>query len=112
MQLRRMQEERQIKCSGSSCGSFFCRRRSQSLFLVSLSLLLDSIDFHLSFHLGLAFGHLDSRTSIRRVLVVTCMLALAYSLCQGTLELIAPDERYYVVKNQLRLYSHGGTIFW
>lgn len=61
---------------------------------------------------GLFFGHLDSRTSIRRVLMVTSFLALTYSICQGTLEIIAPDEKYYVKESKIELFSHGGTIFW
>ena len=40
---------------------------------------------------GLAFGHLDSQTSIRRVLLVTTLTSLTYSIVQGTLEIIAPD---------------------
>lgn len=56
---------------------------------------------------GLAFGHLDSRTSTNRVLVVTCFLALAYSLCQGTLEVIDPDEKFYVQERNVTLFSHG-----
>jgi len=61
---------------------------------------------------GLAFGHLDTRTSIRRVLLVTTLTSLTYSVIQGTLELIAPDEKFYIPQNQTRLYSHGGTGFW
>ncbi|KAI1305968.1 Transmembrane protein adipocyte-associated 1 -like protein [Halotydeus destructor] len=72
--------------------------------------------FHLSTEIsvlvfGLAFGHLDSRSAIRRVLLVTSLISLAYSGAQGTLELVAPDERYYVNEN-LSLYSHGGLPFW
>lgn len=63
---------------------------------------------------GLAFGHLDSRTSIRRVLMVTGLLSFGYSLIQGTLEIIAPDERFYVPLNSgtTKLYGHGGMKFW
>lgn len=63
---------------------------------------------------GLAFGHLDSRTSIRRVLMVTGLLSFGYSLIQGTLEIIAPDQRFYVPLNSgsTQLYGHGGMKFW
>lgn len=63
---------------------------------------------------GLAFGHLDSRTSIRRVLIVTGLLCFGYSLIQGTLELIAPDEKFYVPLDtgSTKLYGHGGMKFW
>lgn len=61
---------------------------------------------------GLAFGHLDSQTSIRRVLLVTSFISLAYSVCQGCLEIIAPDESFYIVQKDYYLFSHGGMIFW
>jgi len=60
---------------------------------------------------GLAFGHLDSQTSIRRVLLVTSFISLAYSICQGCLEIIAPDESF-LIKKDYYLFSHGGMIFW
>lgn len=58
------------------------------------------------------FGHLDSQTSIRRVLLVTSLVSLAYSVCQGTLEIIAPDETFFVSDKQYHLFAHGGTVFW
>lgn len=33
--------------------------------------------------LGLAFGHLESKSSIRRVLAITTVLSLAYSVTQA-----------------------------
>lgn len=61
---------------------------------------------------GLAFGHLDSRTSIQRVLIVTSCIVLIYSSTQGTLEIIAPDEAFYVFEPKKGIFSHGGMIFW
>ncbi|XP_054168798.1 transmembrane protein adipocyte-associated 1 homolog [Oppia nitens] len=61
---------------------------------------------------GLAFGHLDSQTSIRRVLLVTSFISLAYSICQGCLEIISPDESFYIEEQEYYLFSHGGMIFW
>ncbi|CAG2161640.1 unnamed protein product [Oppiella nova] len=61
---------------------------------------------------GLAFGHLDSHTSIRRVLLVTSFISLAYSICQGCLEIVAPDESFYIKDRDYYLFSHGGMIFW
>ena len=66
---------------------------------------------------GLAFGHLDSHTSIRRVLLVTTLTSLTYSIVQGTLEIIAPDEKFYfrdehLTPSEFKLYSHGGMSFW
>ncbi|XP_064604715.1 transmembrane protein adipocyte-associated 1 homolog [Liolophura sinensis] len=65
---------------------------------------------------GLAFGHLDIRTSIQRVLVVTSCIALLYSIIQGTLEFLYPDQRFHVDKKSTSenfdIFAHGGMIFW
>lgn len=64
---------------------------------------------------GLAFGHLDSRTSIQRVLVVTFIVALLYSCTQGTLEFLQPDPKFNISKSfeeNFDIFAHGGMIFW
>lgn len=61
---------------------------------------------------GLAFGHLDEHTSIRRVLVVTSFVALVYSGTQGVLELVMPDKKFYVPDKNFELFGHGGMLFW
>lgn len=61
---------------------------------------------------GLAFGHLESRTSIQRVLIFTTVLSLSYSCTQGTLEIIAPDENFYVSHKDYNIFAHGGMLFW
>lgn len=61
---------------------------------------------------GLAFGHLDSNTSIRRVLLVTFLLAFIYSTIQGTLEFTHPDKRFHAHEQNYALFAHGGMIFW
>ncbi|RWS29082.1 transmembrane protein adipocyte-associated 1-like isoform X2 [Leptotrombidium deliense] len=61
---------------------------------------------------ALFFGHLDSKRSIRRVLIVTSLISLSYSICQGALELIAPDEKFYIQDKQFHLFGHGGMVFW
>ncbi|XP_046570494.1 transmembrane protein adipocyte-associated 1 homolog isoform X1 [Haliotis rubra] len=66
---------------------------------------------------GLAFGHLDSHTSIRRVVVVTFTVALAYSCTQGTLEFVRPDPKFHVesganATENFDIFAHGGMIFW
>ncbi|XP_015920218.1 transmembrane protein adipocyte-associated 1 isoform X2 [Parasteatoda tepidariorum] len=60
---------------------------------------------------GLAFGHLDSQTSIRRVLLVTSLLSSVYSGLQGVLEITAPDENFIRVDKK-GLFGHGGMLFW
>ncbi|XP_074645695.1 transmembrane protein adipocyte-associated 1 homolog [Tubulanus polymorphus] len=62
---------------------------------------------------GLAFGHLDSRTSIRRVLFVTFFLALIYSVAQGTLEFVKKDNRRISSpSHNFDIFGHGGMIFF
>lgn len=60
--------------------------------------------------LGLAFGHLESKSSIKRVLGITAVLALAYSITQGTLEILYPDR--HLSAEDFNIYGHGGRHFW
>nr|XP_054606803.1 transmembrane protein adipocyte-associated 1 homolog isoform X3 [Nothobranchius furzeri] len=59
---------------------------------------------------GLAFGHLESKSSIKRVLAITAVLALAYSITQGTLEILYPDN--HLSAKDFNIYGHGGRHFW
>lgn len=60
--------------------------------------------------LGLAFGHLESKSSIKRVLAITTVLSLAYSVTQGTLEILYPDS--HLSAEDFNIYGHGGRQFW
>lgn len=60
--------------------------------------------------LGLAFGHLESKSSIKRVLAITTVLSLAYSATQGTLEILYPDA--HLSAEDFNIYGHGGRHFW
>ncbi|XP_074054533.1 transmembrane protein adipocyte-associated 1 [Macrotis lagotis] len=60
--------------------------------------------------LGLAFGHLESKSSIKRVLAITTVLSLAYSVTQGTLEILYPDS--HLSADDFNIYGHGGRHFW
>ncbi|KAJ0068978.1 hypothetical protein NL108_015745, partial [Boleophthalmus pectinirostris] len=59
---------------------------------------------------GLAFGHLESKSSIKRVLGITAVLALAYSITQGALEILYPDS--HLSAEDFNIYGHGGRHFW
>ncbi|RZF41560.1 hypothetical protein LSTR_LSTR000274 [Laodelphax striatellus] len=61
---------------------------------------------------GLAFGHLDSRSSIRYVLLATSLISLAFSTSQGYLEVFAPDENFKIHSRDYTLFGHGGMLFW
>ncbi|XP_058808242.1 transmembrane protein adipocyte-associated 1 homolog isoform X2 [Phymastichus coffea] len=60
----------------------------------------------------LAFGHLDSRSSIRRVLLATSFIALIFTITQGTLELILPDDTFHIPSRDFYVFGHGGMMFW
>ncbi len=57
-------------------------------------------------------GHLDSKTSIRRVLLATSCISLAFSISQGALEFVSPDESFHVSIKDYDLFGHGGMMFW
>ncbi|XP_066899375.1 transmembrane protein adipocyte-associated 1 isoform X2 [Kogia breviceps] len=57
-----------------------------------------------------ASGHLESKSSIKRVLAITTVLALAYSVTQGTLEILYPDA--HLSAEDFNIYGHGGRQFW
>lgn len=61
---------------------------------------------------GLFSGHLDVRSSIRRILSITLFVSLVYSICQGSFEIIAPDASFYIASKDYYLYGHGGMVFW
>lgn len=61
---------------------------------------------------GLAFGHLDSRNSIKAVLISTCAISLAFTITQGTLDLVLPDDAFHIPSKDLYLFGHGGMLFW
>lgn len=61
---------------------------------------------------GLAFGHLDSRSSIKRVLFATSFISLAFTITQGTLELVLPDDTFRIPSRDFYVFGHGGMMFW
>lgn len=61
---------------------------------------------------GLLAGHLDVRQSIRRILTITLVISLIYSVCQGSFEIISPDASFYIHSKSYYLFGHGGMIFW
>lgn len=61
---------------------------------------------------GLAFGHLDSRSSIRHVLLATSSLSLIFSLTQASLELWNPDPSFGRLFPEHEVFGHGGMLFW
>ncbi|XP_049787644.1 transmembrane protein adipocyte-associated 1 homolog isoform X1 [Schistocerca cancellata] len=61
---------------------------------------------------GLAFGHLDSRSSIRHVLLATSFISLGFTITQGVLEIVSPDESFHILSKDYNLFGHGGMLFW
>ncbi|KAJ8683480.1 hypothetical protein QAD02_019272 [Eretmocerus hayati] len=60
----------------------------------------------------LAFGNLDNRSSIRRVLLATSFIALVFTISQGTLELVLPDDTFHIPSRDFYVFGHGGMMFW
>lgn len=60
----------------------------------------------------LGSGHLDSKTSIRHVLLATSCISLVFSISQGALEFVSPDESFHVIGKDYELFGHGGMVFW
>lgn len=56
-------------------------------------------------------GHMESRSSIRYVLITTSFISLAYSVSQGALEIYMKDSIFKINKD-LNLFGHGGVMFW
>lgn len=63
-------------------------------------------------HVILFVGHLDSRSSIRRVLLATSFIALVFTISQGTLELVLPDDTFHIPSRDFYVFGHGGMMFW
>lgn len=57
-------------------------------------------------------GHMESRSSIRYVLITTTFISLAYSVSQGALEIFMPDSIFRINSKDLNLFGHGGVVFW
>jgi hypothetical protein len=71
---------------------------------------------------GVVFGHLDSRTSIQRILILTFTIALIYSVVQGALEFEYCHPNFSTsvdcyansssgINDSYDLFAHGGMIF-
>jgi len=55
---------------------------------------------------------MESRSSIRYVLITTSFISLAYSASQGALEIFMPDSIFRINSKDLNLFGHGGIVFW
>ncbi|KAK2152448.1 hypothetical protein LSH36_328g01050 [Paralvinella palmiformis] len=75
---------------------------------------LSVVIFGLAFDCFTNTGHLDSRTSIQRVLLITFSSALIYSCTQGVLEFIYPNDKFHVKHDgrEYNIFGHGGMLFW
>lgn len=71
-----------------------------------------SIFFRTKTNSFFALGHLDSKTSIRRVLLATSFISLGFSITQGVIEFVSPDETFYISSKDYKLFGHGGMMFW
>lgn len=86
--------EMSVVIFGLACGQYFSINEKKVFLLFSIS------------------GHLDSRSSIRHVLFATSLISLAYTITQGVLEIVVPDDSFHIHSKDFDLYGHGGMQFW
>ncbi|KHJ41469.1 hypothetical protein D918_08432 [Trichuris suis] len=60
---------------------------------------------------GLFLGRLDSKTSIKRALVVAAIISGVYSISQACLEFGTDDAYFRTESQRIVIYSHGGSLF-
>jgi len=60
---------------------------------------------------ALLSGHLDSKASIKRVVLVASTASFVFSAIQMGLEFGQPDTAFKINKDQ-QLFGHGGRVFW
>jgi len=46
------------------------------------------------------------------VLLATSIISLLFSISQGALEFVSPDESFHVIVKDYDLFGHGGMMFW
>lgn len=87
----------------NSLEGFFSENRIVRLDIIESNKLID---------LFVQLGHMDSQSSIRRVLLSTSLIALVFTITQGTLELILPDDTFHIPSRDFYVFGHGGMMFW
>ncbi|XP_038068589.1 transmembrane protein adipocyte-associated 1-like [Patiria miniata] len=60
---------------------------------------------------GLCSSIVESKAIIKRIVLGTSAIALAYSVTQGVLEIKFPDK-HYIAPDKYDIYAHGGMLFW
>lgn len=73
---------------------------------------LITFKFVICFLTNIILGHMDSRSSIRYVLLATSLISLAFTVTQGTLEIIMPNDMFHIDIGDYDLFGHGGMLFW
>ncbi|XP_022081444.1 transmembrane protein adipocyte-associated 1-like [Acanthaster planci] len=77
---------------------------------IIVKFFLISIEFSVIIF-GLFSSMVDSKAIIKRILLATSSIALAYSVTQGALEIKFPDK-HYIAPDKYDIYAHGGMLFW
>lgn len=91
---------------------FFLLSTEISVVIFGLAFGKCFVIFHFTLITSLFIGHLDSKTSIRRVLMATSFISLGFSITQGVIEFVSPDETFYIYSENFSLFGHGGMMFW
>jgi len=98
-----------MSCNVNGHAAFNGRAADKVLWVVLRAFLLATEISVLAF--ALLTAHLDSKASIRRVVLVASSASFLYSAVQMGLEFGHPDTAFKVTGDQV-LFGHGGRTFW
>lgn len=64
--------------------------------------------------LGAFSGQMESIKNIRRVIIISTIISLSFSIAQAVLEITTPDPIFHIKTKTLHqnLFGHGGVSFW
>jgi len=98
-----------VSCNASGHAAFNGQAADKVLWVVLRAFLLATEISVLAF--ALLSGHLDSRASIRRVVLIASSASFVFSAIQMGLEFGHPDNAFKISDEQW-LFGHGGRVFW
>lgn len=98
-----------VSCNASGHAAFNGQAADKVLWVVLRAFLLATEISVLAF--ALLSGHLDSKASIRRVVLISSSASFLFSAVQMGLEFGHPDNAFKITDEQW-LFGHGGRVFW
>jgi len=98
-----------VSCNVGGHAAFNGQAADKVLWVILRACLLATEISVLAF--ALLSGHLDSKASIRRVVLVASTASFLFSAIQMGLEFGQPDTAFKI-NNDQQLFGHGGRVFW